>query len=493
MNSSSLWTRRQFLQGCSAAIAAMAGSRLSNLAFADPSSPLAENSDILICVFLRGGWDALNVIPPIDGPDRGLYESARANLKIATSGQNSALKLDDRFGFHPALAPLHELYKAKHLAVVHATGLTADTRSHFDAMQFMELGTPGAKASTTGWITRHLNTIGIGSALIPALAAGNGQPISLSGLTNAAAMSNPSSFKLAGHWKYIEQQQAALRQMYGGSNSWIHVAGLNTLNAIDTVEQASSGNYAPANGATYPNGGFGDQLKTIAQIIKMNLGLRAATVDLGGWDTHENQGDGGTGYLSNILTQLSQGLAALYTDLDGAGGSNYTSRVSMVVMSEFGRRVKENANHGTDHGHGSAMLVLGGGINGGQVYGNWPGLANEQLYDRADLAVTTDYRQVLGELVVRRLGNKNLGAVFAGINYAPLGVAQGTDDGVTLATPSPSTSASATPQTTATSSPGMTATPAPNMTATPTATPAPAPTNLTNQTFLPLTANQIRR
>lgn len=486
-----LWTRRQFLQGCSAAIAAMAGARLSNLAFANLESPMAENNDILICVFLRGGWDALNVIPPIAGTDRGYYESARANLKIPTSGTNSTLALDDRFGFHPALAPLHELYKAKRLAVVHAVGLTADTRSHFDAMQFMELGTPGAKSSTTGWITRHLNSIGVGNALIPALSAGSSQPVSLSGLTNSTTMSSANSFKLGGHWKYIEQQQAALRQMYGSSNSWLHLAGLNTLNAVDTIEQASAGNYTPANGATYPNGSFGDQLKTIAQMIKMNLGLRAATVDFGGWDSHENQGDGGTGYLSNLLTSLSQGLAAFYTDLDGAGGANYASRLSVVVMSEFGRRLKENANRGTDHGHGSAMLVMGGGINGGQVYGNWPGLANEQLYDRADLAITTDYRQVLGELVVRRLGNKNLGAVFAGVNYAPLGIAQGTDTGVTLATPAPS-AATATPagsSPTATPMSGMT----PTATPMPTSTPAPAPSEFTSQTFLPLTLNQVRR
>jgi uncharacterized protein (DUF1501 family) len=449
--------------GCSAAIAAMAGSRLTHLAFADPDSTQADG-DVLLAVFLRGGWDCLNVVPVIDGPDRANYEAARTSIKVPTSGTGAALRLDDRFGLHPAMAALHGLYQDKKLAVVHAVGLHSDTRSHFDAMQYIELGTPGSKTSTSGWITRHLQTSGgTGGAQIPSLAAGSSQPMSLAGSTDTAALSSPSSFKLHGHWKYVEQQQAALRTMYNG-NTWLHSAGINTLNVVDAVDGASSSNYTPANGAMYPNGGFGDQLKVVAQMIKLGVGLRAATVDLGGWDTHENQGDGGSGYLANLLTQLSNGLVALYTDLNGSSSTNYTDKLSVTVMSEFGRRLRENNNRGTDHGHGSAMLVLGGGINGGKVYGNWPGLATDQLYDRADLAVTTDYRQVLGEIVMRRLKNNALNTVFPNITYAPLGIAQGTDQPVTGAP--------------------ATATPVPTETP-----PKPLPSGLNQRTYLPLTRN----
>ena len=184
--------------------------------------------------------------------------------------------------------------------------------------------------------------------------------------------------------------------------------------------------YVPANGAVYPSGSFGEHLQVIAQMVKMDTGLHVATVDLGGWDTHEYQGDGSGGYMADLLGELAQGLSALYIDLDGSGAASYTDRLIVVVMSEFGRRMKENASHGTDHGHGSVMLVLGGQVNGGIVYGDWPGLSNDQLYDNADLAVTTDFRRVLREILINRLGNGNLSAVFPGYSgYQPIGIVAG--------------------------------------------------------------------
>ena len=418
-------TRRQFLMGCSAAIAAMAGARLTHLAFAEPSSN-GYNDEILVAVFLRGGWDALNVIPPLAGADRGYYEENRPALNVPVA---SLLHLNGQFGMNQALAPLYNLYQAGHLAVVHAVGLMEDTRSHFDAMQYIELGTPGVTTTATGWITRHLQSAPNlpPTIFLPALSVGSGQAESLLGSNEAAAMSSPGSFTIGGHWRWGDPQRAALRALYTGDN-WLYAAGTQTLNTLDVVEAANVGNYVPANGAVYPNGSFGDNLKTVAQLAKANLGLRAATIDLGGWDTHQYEGDGGGGYLANNqLTPLGQGLAAFYADLSNAACAlDYTRKLTVVVMSEFGRRLKENANHGTDHGHGNVMFVLGGNVNGGQVFGHWPGLANNQLYQSTDLAVTTDYRRVLSEIVTKRLGNPNLSAVFPGYaGYTPLGILNG--------------------------------------------------------------------
>lgn len=421
-------TRRNFLQGCSAAIAALAGSRITSLALSSPYAPDAETHEVLVVVFLRGGWDALNVVLPVTGNDRGLYEAARPVLKIPASGSGAALPLNAQFGMHPSLGPLHDLYTGENLALVHAVGLTSDTRSHFDAMQFIELGTPDSKTIGQGWITRHLETVpGLPpTILMPALSAGHSQAVSLLGSREAVTMSSPGNFNIAGHWEYRNAQRQALRNLYNGDD-WMSQAGSQALNAIDLMEGLDTGGYTPANGAVYPGGSFGDHLKVIAQMIKLGVGLRAATVDLGGWDTHENQGSGENTYMGGLLSTLAQGLAAFYQDLDGAGDQNHTHRLSLVVISEFGRRLKENASRGTDHGHGSVMLVMGGSVNGGRVFGTWPGLGVDQLYDRADLAVTTDYRRVLSEILSRRMQNPNVTQVFPGLVYAPLNIVRGHD------------------------------------------------------------------
>jgi uncharacterized protein (DUF1501 family) len=430
-------SRRNFLMGCSAAIAAMAGSRITNLAFAEPGAAGQFNEEVIIVVFLRGGWDALNVVAPIGGTDRGHYQNARLNLKLPVSGQGAALNLGSLngpngqtgFGLHPAMAPLHNLYQAQKLAIVHAAGLTSDTRSHFDAMQFMELGTPNQKNTATGWLTRHLQTSPSISpnVLFPALSTGGSQAMSLLGTHDAVAMSDPGGFRLRGHWDYEDDQRGILRTFYNG-DTILERAGTTTLDTIDTIESLNPDQYTPANGAQYPGGSFGDNLQAIAQLIKLNVGLRAATVDLGGWDTHEYQGDGSGGYLNGRLNELASGLAALYTDLD-SGCPNYNSRTTMVVMSEFGRRLLENANHGTDHGHGNCMFVLGGNVKGGRLYGAWPGLASHQLYDGHDLAILTDYRRVLSEIITRRLNNGgNLATIFPNYTYpGPLDLVAGND------------------------------------------------------------------
>lgn len=407
-------TRRQFLQGCSYAIAALAGARLTNLAYAAPNDP----ADTLVVVFLRGGWDALNVVPPLIGDDRGWYEQARPSVKVP---ERALINLNDRFGLHPALAPLHELYQDGKMGLVHAVGLNYDTRSHFDAMEFIELGTPGSKAATSGWITRHLQTApGSSSGLLPAVAAPS-QPTALLGLTDTVSMSNPSDLL---QWDngLLTEQQTVLRHFYTGE-TLLHQSGLRTLEALAAVAPLNAEEYRPQNGASYREDELGIQLKTVARLIKMEAGLRVATVDFGGWDTHEYQNDAEGGYMGGLLSSLGENLANFYRDLD----SGYTDRLSVVVISEFGRRLAQNDSHGTDHGHGSVMLALGGGVNGGQVYGQWPGLANEQLYDRADLAVTTDYRQVLSELLLNRLKNPAIETIFPGYaaSFSPLGLFRG--------------------------------------------------------------------
>ena len=416
-------TRRGFMLGCSAAIASMTGG-LSFTAFG--AAEAEPNQDILVTVFLRGGMDGLNVVPPKSGSDRGFYEERRPNIQIPTA---SLLSLDDRFGLHPAAAALHELYQDKRVAVVHAAGLTSDTRSHFDAMQYMELGTPDQKSSTSGWLTRHLATADNlpAKVIMPAMSTGNLSATSLAGSREAIGMRSPDDFSLHGHWYYGDWQRQALRQMYTG-DSWLHEAGIQTLNALDVIEWSNPGDYVPENGAVYPDTGFGRDLQSVAQMIKMQLGLRVVTVDLGGWDTHEYQGDNGAGYFSNQIEQLSTGLAAFYADLTNHNGTDHTKRLTVVVMSEFGRSFSQNASRGTDHGHGNVMIVMGGTVNGGKVYGQWPGLGTDQLYDRRDLNITTDYRRVLSEILIRRLGNPNLGEIFPNYSdYSPLGILQGAD------------------------------------------------------------------
>jgi uncharacterized protein (DUF1501 family) len=398
--------RRQFLQGCSYAIASMAGVRLTNLSFAQ-----GDDSDTLVVIFLRGGWDALNVVPPLQGDDRGFYEKARPNIRIS-----GLLPLNDQFGLHPALASLHDLYLGGKMGIVHAVGLDHDTRSHFDAQEFIELGTPGSKNTTSGWITRHLQETGT-TSILPVVST-SGQPSSLLNFTPTVSLNTPSDFS---QWDngLVSSQQAALRELYTGT-SLLHLAGARTLDALNIVSPLVENEYQPSNGARYNDDELGRQLKTVAQMIKLEAGLRVAAVDFGGWDTHEYETDGNGGYIADLLGQLSDGLSNFYLDLD----SGYSERLSVVVISEFGRRLVQNESYGTDHGHGSVMLTLGGNVNGGQVFGAWPGLHNDQLYDHADLAVTTDYRQVLSELLSKRLGNSNIENIFPGFSgkYNPLGI-----------------------------------------------------------------------
>ncbi len=420
-------TRRGFLCGCSAAVAALSGSRLNTVAFGDPSL----NEEILLVVFLRGGIDGLNVVPPIDGSDRGHYEAARPTLQVPTSGPEAAIDLGGQFGFHPAMAPLHGLYQDGRLAIVQGAGISdVVNHSHFDAMQFIELGTPGSTTLDTGWLTRHLLTAGNlpDELIMPSLAIGDLQPASLLGSLETVNVNDPSNFNFDnGPWYWRDAQRSALREIYEASSSWLHDAGVQAMDAVDIIQLNAGEAYEPANGAVYPEGPFGDQLRVLAQMVKLDLGLQVATIDFGGWDTHENQGSGGGGYLAGLLGNLAAGLSNFYLDLDGAGGGNYTQRLTVVVQSEFGRELHENGDGGTEHGYGNNIMVLSGNAVGG-LHGQWPGLAPGELVGGSDVAVTTDYRRVLSEILIRRLCNPDIYEIFPGYSdYQPLGIVQGVD------------------------------------------------------------------
>lgn len=374
--------------------------------------------DILVCVFLRGGADGLNMVVPYS---ESLYYQNRKSIAIAQPGKNNgAVDLDGSFGLHPALAPLRELYDDGLFAPVIAAGLVHDTHSHFDAMEFMESGLPGSKHSTSGWIGRHLESRGDdNTSPFRAISLGWDVPTSLRGPIPATALSSIEEFHFDSYEGRARNFQQTLIQMYNG-DGLADVAALQTVNALNTLSQANVGDIKPDNGAKYDDDDyFALGLREIAKIIKADIGLEVACIDLGDWDTHEGQG-GVNGWMAGNLRYLANGLHAFVTDL----GSRM-ERVTIVVMSEFGRRIDENASGGTDHGHGNLMLALGGGIHGGMVHGDWPGLHPDQLYGPGDLDITTDYRTILAEILEMRLGNSNIGKVFPGYTQkAYRGIAQ---------------------------------------------------------------------
>jgi uncharacterized protein (DUF1501 family) len=383
------------------------------------SAQPSARRDVLVCVFLRGGVDGLNAVVPFGDDD---YHASRPLLSIPSPRRRAggAIDLDGFFGLHPALAPLAELYKDGVLGFVHATGSPDRTHSHFDAMDFMERGTPGSKSVPSGWIARHLATLDTANQS-PFRAVGVGPllPFSLRGPTPVTALQSVSTFGLRGQPSQqadLPRFQARLAAMCEG-DGWLDQRSRQTLAAVATLAAAQPGSYRPAHGARYPASDFGAALRQVAQLIKADLGLEVACVDLADWDFHAEQG-GAVGAMADLLADLAKGLSAFHTDL-----GERMRGITLVTMSEFGRRLRENASGGTDHGHGSVMLLLGGGVGGGRVHTVWPGLAPEQLYGPGDLAVTTDYRTVLAEVLERRVGNARLAEVFPGFTApAYLGV-----------------------------------------------------------------------
>ena len=347
----------------------------------------------LIAIFQRGAVDGLSLVVPFG--DRAYYD-ARPSIAIASPADrdSGAIDLDGFFAFHPRLEPLAPLWKRGQLAIVHACGSPDSTRSHFDAQDFMETATPGVKSTGDGWLNRYLHAKRAEAASpFRAVALAPQTPRMLRGAEPSLALARLDQFAVRG--PFGDQLERAYPAAY---------------DAIRMLRDADPSRYAPEHGADYPRSPFGQALMQIAQLTKANVGLEVAYAEIGGWDTHVNQGSA-VGQLAARLDDFGRSIAALAADL----GDSLEDTV-ILTMSEFGRAVNENGNRGTDHGHGNAMLVIGGGVSGGKVYGRWPGLAVEQRYDRRDLAITTDFRNVFAEIVVRHLKVSDPKPVFPGFD-----------------------------------------------------------------------------
>jgi uncharacterized protein (DUF1501 family) len=366
--------------------------------------------DILVVVFQRGGMDGLNAVIPHGDADYYHYRSSLAIPEPEDGSEQTGIDLDGFFGLHPSLRPLKDLWDEKTLAIVHAVGSPDPTHSHFDAMDYMERGTPGDKAIPTGWIGRHLQTAPWqNESPFRAIGMGGVMQAALRGPVPITTLKSIADFHLQGDSSRLDDLRQRLESLYRLGSS-LDADAAETFNAEELLGKIDIANYSPSAGAEYPDTEFGMAMKQVAQIAKAEIGLEVACVDIGGWDTHNQEG-GLDGELPTLLAEFSSGLVSLYHDL-----GDRAKRVTVVTMSEFGRRVKENGSSGTDHGHGNCMFVLGGGVNGGKVYGEWPGLTPEKLYGPGDLDIKTDYRDVLGEVVQKRLKNPGLTEIFPNYN-----------------------------------------------------------------------------
>ena len=399
-------TRRVFLRNGALAVVGTAAlpSFLQRAAFGVVDSAATRNKRLVV-IFQRGAADGLNIVVP---HAESAYYAMRPSINIP---RNSVIDLDGFFGLHPSMSAFQPLWKQGHLAIVHAAGSPDPTRSHFDAQDFMESGTPGVKATDDGWLNRSLRALPAqpDKSAFRAIALGPSLPRILTGSEPAVAMNNINDFGVGGRNPNAAPIANTFEAMYNQSvDTVLHGTGRETFDAVKMLKSADVSNYKPAPGANYPNGRFAESLKQLAQLIKANLGVQVAFADIGGWDHHVNEGST-QGQIANILGEFSGSLAAFWNDL-----GNLAEDTVVVTMSEFGRTARENGNRGTDHGHANVMFVMGGPVKGGKVYGRWPGLDQSQLYEGRDLAVTTDFRKVMGEAVSRHLGNKNLDSVFPG-------------------------------------------------------------------------------
>lgn len=403
-------TRRIFLRHGALAIVGTAALPSFLMRAAYGAESLGSRNKRLVVIFQRGAADGLNIVVP---HAEASYYSMRPSINIP---RNAVLELDGFFGLHPAMASLQPLWKQRHLAIVHAAGSPDPTRSHFDAQDFMESGTPGLKATEDGWLNRAVHTLPAPDekSAFRAIALGPSLPRILAGSEPAVAINNINDFGVGGRNPSAAPIASTFEAMYEHSvDSVLHGTGQETFEAVKVLKSANPSKYTPAPGADYPRGRFGESLKQLAQLIKANLGVQVAFADIGGWDHHVNEGST-QGQIANVLREFSQSLSAFWIDL----GDSAEDTV-VVTLSEFGRTARENGNRGTDHGHANVMFVMGGPVKGGTVYGRWPGLEQSQLYEGRDLAVTTDFRRVLGEAVYEHLENKSLDAVFPGFENKP--------------------------------------------------------------------------
>jgi uncharacterized protein (DUF1501 family) len=376
----------------------------------------ATRRKTLIAIFQRGAVDGLNVVVPYGEHS---YYDLRPNIAIPkpNGGADAAINLDGFFGLHPSLQSFKPLWDSKRLAIVHASGSPDNTRSHFDAQNYMELATPGIKSTKDGWLNRYLQSkADPQKSLFRAVSLTQNMPLAMQGKAPTVAFSNLADFNIRAG-QSSTAVQGGFEAMYDDKfvKDALHGTGTETFEAINYLKQVNPAQYKAENGANYPRTPFGNSLLQIAQLIKAGVGLEVAFAETTGlgWDTHANEGNQ-QGQLSNLLRQFSQAIAALYTDLGPR-----MDDVVILTMSEFGRTVKENGTRGTDHGHANAMFIVGNSVRGGKVYADWPGLNSDQLYEGRDVAVTTDFRNVFGEIAQKHLGATDLKAVFPGYEMNP--------------------------------------------------------------------------
>jgi uncharacterized protein (DUF1501 family) len=404
-------TRRVFLKNGSLALVSLG---FAPEFIARTAQAAQSRKKILISIFQRGAVDGLNMIVPFGDPD---YYRARPTIGIGKPGEaprqagqdQPAVDLDGFFGLNARMAPLAPLFASGELAIVHACGSHDPTRSHFDAQDYMESGTPGVKSTRDGWLNRYLHakdhereTPFRAVALAPQL------PRTLQGTSPALAIGQLSQFGVRAGNATDMMATSFEAQYASAADSLLRPTGKEAFDAVKMLKGADPSKYAPANGAEYPRSGFGEAMKQIAMLVKSDLGLEVAFAEVDGWDTHTQQPN----RLSNLLDDFAKTIAAFNRDL-----GEQMAEVVLMSMSEFGRQVKENGTRGTDHGHGNAMMILGGPVKGGKVYGKWPGLGKNDLWEGRDLAITTDFRDVFAEVVTGHLGAKDISKIFPGYAY----------------------------------------------------------------------------
>ena len=404
-------SRRVFLKNGAFALVSLgfAPSFLARAAFA--ADRPTRRSKQLIAIFQRGAVDGLNMVVPHGDAD---YYRSRPSIAIGRpgAGEDSTIDLNGFFGLHPRLRALQPFWTRGALAVVHACGSPDATRSHFDAQDYMESATPGVKSTQDGWLNRYLQVRRLEQeSAFRAVSLTSQMPRALQGRASALAMNQIGRFGIREERGTVASSFEA--QYAGAADQVLNGVGREAFDAMKMLKIADPARYQPEHSAEYPRTPFGQALRQIAQLTKADVGLEVAFAEVGGWDTHVNQGSA-QGQLATRLDDFGRSIAALVTDLD-----DRMADTVVLTMSEFGRAVVENGNRGTDHGHGNAMIVIGGGVRGRHVYGTWPGLATERRFERRDLAITTDFRDVFAELVVRHLGLTNPAPIFPGYQVQP--------------------------------------------------------------------------
>ncbi|MFL6180988.1 MAG: DUF1501 domain-containing protein [Actinomycetes bacterium] len=401
-------SRRAFLGrlGAVGALAGLTGTGLSTqLAFA--ATPYT--GDVLVVLSLRGGFDGLNTIVPTAD---ARYRESRPHINVP---QSALLPLDPMFGLHPAMSPLMPFWDAGTFAAVQAVGMSNPTRSHFEAMEEMERAAPGSSVRT-GWLDRTLGLRDTGTAFQAVQMGSSMAASAFRGPAPELAMWSVNDFELSGAWDLTERNRwtTALTALHEGAPAPVGDPAATTLSALSAAAQMQDAGYTPD--ASYPTTDLGRALRDVARVIKSDVGLQVAAVDFGDWDMHTDLGEVDAGWLHDKLDELSNSMAAFATDLGGRFND-----VTIVTLTEFGRSLVENGSGGVDHGHGQAVLLLGGGVQGGQVHGTWPTLEDDAL-EGGDLAGTTDYRQILAEILEKRCEGSQMSTVFPGLTSDRLGV-----------------------------------------------------------------------